>query len=95
MKKNKSSKKRIKEIEKVYQTLGLYSEEARKYYTYLGNYPNSSEQEKRATFISAGINSQEIGEINNAGLESVAQRSFGLALVADNPVAALSSGYCG
>ena len=60
-------KKRIKEIEEVYKTLGLKSEEARRYYAALGNSPvNEHRGNKVSIFIEADTGSFGSGEITNA-----------------------------
>jgi len=65
--KRKIKKKRIKEIEEVYKTLGLQSEEARRYFAALGNIPvNENQANKVSIFIEADTGSFGSGEINNA-----------------------------
>lgn len=65
--KRKIKKKRIKEIEEVYKTLGLQSEEARRYFAALGNIPvNENQVNKISIFIEADTGSFGSGEITNA-----------------------------
>jgi acyl-[acyl carrier protein]--UDP-N-acetylglucosamine O-acyltransferase len=65
--KRKIKKKRIEEIEEVYKTLGLQSEEARRYFAALGNIPvNETQVNKISIFIEADTGSFGSGEITNA-----------------------------
>ena len=66
----KQSKKRLKELQDVYRTLGLESEEFRKYLIALATLPGQTEQECSIVFIEAGITSYSQGEFKNARLES-------------------------
>jgi len=69
--KGEAGKKRLKEIEEVYKTLGINSREARRYFVALGNTPDyGGEQKKVSIFIEADTGSLGSGEIKNAGLES-------------------------
>lgn len=68
----KSKKKRIQEIEKVYRTLGLESDEICKYIISLGSFGENCQKEKRATFIEAGTSSCGFGELKNAGPLTIA-----------------------
>jgi hypothetical protein len=71
--KRKPEKKRIKEIENVYRTLGLQSEEVRKYLVALGTLPSHEEKEKKAVFIEAGTTSFGSGGLTHARLESATE----------------------
>jgi len=74
--KRKTDKKRLKEIEEVYKTLGLQSKEARRYFAALGNISNYESQEKKVSiFIEASTGSFGLGEIINARLESNIKRN--------------------
>jgi hypothetical protein len=55
--KRKLDKKRLKEIQKVYRSLGIESKNIRKYLTKLGTLPDQSEQKEPTIFIEAGITS--------------------------------------
>lgn len=69
--KAKSEKNRLKEIEEVYNTMGLNNEEVRKYFSVLYNIPNLEGQEKKTIiFIEADTVSFGTGDFANAGLES-------------------------
>ncbi len=69
MKNEKSLKMRMKEIEAVYRTLGLQSEEVRKYFIALGNMKDLGKKEKNSIFIEAATTSQSSGGWEHAGLE--------------------------
>ena len=73
MTKTKASKKRLEEIQEAYKSMGLESEEARKYLVALGTLPKHSEQERPVVFIEAGIASYSQGEIESAGLEPTSE----------------------
>ena len=66
--KRKTSKKRLKEIQDFYQSLGLDSEQS-KYFTPLTTLPEPTEQERPIVFIESGISSDSHGDFPNAGLE--------------------------
>ena len=66
----KTNKKRLKEIQDVYRTLGLESEEYRKYLVALALFPEQLEKKRSIVFIEADINSFKYGELKNARLES-------------------------
>lgn len=66
----KSETERIKKIEEVYKTLGLQSEEARKYFAFLNSVPKYEKEEKKiSVFIEADTVSFGTGAFANAGLE--------------------------
>ena len=64
----KINKKRLKEVEVVYQSLGLNSEQL-KYFEALGAFARQAEQEPPIVFIESRITSDSEGEFQNAGLE--------------------------
>lgn len=70
MMKDQASKERLEEIQKIYRSLGLESEEVLKYLASLGTLSKQSEQKNPVVFIEAGITSSSHGEITDAGLES-------------------------
>ncbi len=69
----KASKERLEEIQRTYRSLGLDSEEVRKYLTAFGTLPKQSEQDRPVVFIEAGIASYSHGENQNAGLEPASE----------------------
>lgn len=73
MKKGKVKKERLDEIQRVYRSMGLESEEVRKYLVGLGNWPKQPEQERPIVFIEAGIASYSQGEMESAGLEPTSE----------------------
>ena len=66
----KPDKDRLKQIRKIYRSLGLESKEDRKYLAALASFPSQTEQKRPIVFIEAGITSCVQGELKNAGLES-------------------------
>jgi len=64
--KHKPDKKRLKEIEHVYRSLGLQSKTVRKYLSALGTPPGYTEEEQKIIFIEAGTTSSSSGEFTNA-----------------------------
>lgn len=71
--KPKVGKKRIKEIDDVYRSLGLQSEEVRRYLVGLGTFPEYAEQQKKTIFIEAGITSLGSGGLAHARLEPTSE----------------------
>ena len=71
--KGQASKERLEEIRRIYRSLGLESEEVRKYLVALGTLPKQSEQERPVVFIEAGNTSNSHGEIENARLEPASE----------------------
>lgn len=71
--KPKVDKKRIKEINDVYRSLGLQSEEVRRYLVGLGTLPEYAEQQKETIFIEAGITSLGSGGLTYARLEPTSE----------------------
>ena len=59
----KPNKKRLKEIQEVYRSLGLESEEVRKYLAALATLPGQTQQEHPIVFIEAGATSYSHGEL--------------------------------
>ena len=70
----KPDEKRLKEIQEVYRSLGLESEEVRKHLAALATLPGQTEQERPIVFIEAGTTSYSHGELENARLESTPKR---------------------
>ncbi len=73
MKHKPVNKKWLKQIEDVYRTLGLQSDEVRKYFTTIGNLPGHAKKERETIFIEAGTTSFSLGELTNARLESTSE----------------------
>ncbi|HPA44851.1 MAG TPA: hypothetical protein PLG59_12850 [bacterium] len=71
--KPKADKNRIKEIKDVYRSIGLQSEEVRKYFAGLGTLPEYPDQQKETIFIEAGITSCGSGGLIYAGLERASE----------------------
>ena len=66
--KRKPSKKRLREIQEVYRSMGLDSETL-KYFAPLMPLPQATEQERPIVFIESGISSDSHGDFQNAGLD--------------------------
>ena len=66
----KPDKKRLEEIQEVYRSMGLESEESRKYLAALASVPGQTELKRHPVFIEAGITSYSQGKFENARLES-------------------------
>ena len=64
----KPSKKRLKEIQEVYRSMGLNPEQL-KYFSPLTPLPQPVEQEQPIIFIESGISSDSYGDFEDAGLE--------------------------
>lgn len=64
----KLSKKRLKEIESVYQSMGLTSEQL-EYFNALNILTKQAKQKPPIVFIEAGTTSDSDGEVSDAGLE--------------------------
>ena len=64
----KVSKKRLKEIEDVYKSMGLTSEQL-ECFNALAALAKHTKQERPFAFIESGTTSDSSGEFNNAGLE--------------------------
>ena len=64
----KVSKKRLKEIESVYQSMGLTTEQF-EYFNALNALSRQAKEEYPFIFIETGTTSDSNGEVQNAGLE--------------------------
>ena len=64
----KVSKKRLKEIESVYRSMGLTSEQL-KYFNALNTLSKQTKQNRPIVFLESGISSDSHGDFQNAGLE--------------------------
>jgi hypothetical protein len=67
---DKPDEKRLEEIQEVYRSMGLESEEVRKYLASLPSSLGETEQERPIIFIEAGTTSYSQGEFKYARLES-------------------------
>ena len=68
--KKESDEKRLEEIQEVYRSLGLESEEVRKYLASLPSLFGQTEQKRPIIFIEAGTTSYSQGEFKYARLAS-------------------------